>query len=148
MESHKEDLHLFSASPNLEEIRILQADFVSERNWDKFHSPRNLLLALVGEVGELAECFQWKGEVNEGLLDWSSEEKTHLAEELSDVLIYLVRLADKCKIDLPKAVLSKIEMNKRKYPANIVRGSSRKYTEYIKNDDQLEAQSIDDVSNL
>ena len=64
------------------------------------------------------------------LLDWSEKEKEHLGEELSDVLIYLVRLADKCNIDLPKAVERKFELNAKKYPATLVSGCSKKYTEY------------------
>lgn len=85
---------------------------------------------MVGEVGEVAELFQWRGEVADGLPDWTGEDRKALEEELSDVLIYLVRLADKCKIDLPSAVLRKIEINRQKYPADQVMGSSKKYTEY------------------
>ena len=120
----------FSTSPNLEDIRELHAEFSDERDWNKFHTPRNLLLAMVGEVGEVAELFQWRGEVADGLPDWTAEDRTALEEELSDVLIYLVRLADKCRIDLPSAVLRKIEINRQKYPADQVMGSSKKYTEY------------------
>ncbi|KAG6576025.1 dCTP pyrophosphatase 1, partial [Cucurbita argyrosperma subsp. sororia] len=76
-------------SVSLELLRLKMAEFAEERNWDRFHSPRNLLLALVGEVGELSEIFQWKGEVGKGLPEWAAEEKEHLGEELSDVLLYL-----------------------------------------------------------
>lgn len=110
--------------------RILTNEFANERNWNKYHTPRNLLLAMIGEVGELSELFQWRGEVMEGLPDWSEKEKEHLGEELSDVLIYLLRLSEKCKIDLPAAVLKKISKNKEKYPPFKVWGSSKKYTEY------------------
>jgi len=120
----------FSSSLSLEDIRQRQERFSNERNWDQFHSPRNLLLAMVGEVGELSECFQWKGEVTTGLPGWTEEERQHLGEELSDVLIYLVRLADKCNVDLPVAVTRKIKLNEQKYPANVVNGSSKKYSEY------------------
>lgn len=72
---------------------------------DQFHSPRNLLLALVGEVGELSECFQWKGEVAVGLPSFSGKEKQHVGEELADVLIYLVRLADRCDVNLTTATI-------------------------------------------
>ncbi|CAM8914909.1 unnamed protein product [Rhodiola kirilowii] len=106
------------------------ADFAKERDWDKFHSPRNLLLALVGEVGELSEIFQWKGEVGRGLPDWDEAEKQHLGEELSDVLLYLVRLSDICGIDLGKAALRKMDLNAQKYPVNICRGSSKKHSQY------------------
>lgn len=70
----------------------------------------------VGEVGELSEIFQWKGEVPKGLPDWKEEEKVHLGEELSDVLLYLVRLSDICGVDLGKAALRKVELNAIKYP--------------------------------
>lgn len=70
----------------------------------------------VGEVGELSEIFQWKGEVAKGLPNWSCDEKEHLEEELSDVLLYLVRLADVCGLDLGQAALTKIVKNAQKYP--------------------------------
>ncbi|KAM4697430.1 dCTP pyrophosphatase 1 [Rhinophrynus dorsalis] len=114
----------------MEDIRRLQAQFTVERDWNQFHQPRNLLLALVGEVGELAEIFQWKGEVSEGLPGWSQSERQELSHELSDVLIYLLELAEKCHVDLPRAVLDKMELNVKKYPAGRVQGSSKKYTEY------------------
>ncbi|KAL4558519.1 hypothetical protein LXL04_036720 [Taraxacum kok-saghyz] len=91
-------------------------DFARERDWEQYHSPRNLLLALVGEMGELSEIFQWKGEVPKGLSDWKEEEKVHLGEELSDVLLYLVRLSDMCGVDLGQAALRKIRLNAIKYP--------------------------------
>ncbi|GFU42621.1 dCTP pyrophosphatase 1 [Nephila pilipes] len=120
----------FSIYPNLEDIRQIQSNFVKERNWEQYHQPRNLLLALVGEIGELAELFQWRGEVKEGLPDWTEEEKEHLSQELSDVLLYLVRLSEKCHINLSAAILKKISMNAEKYPASKVWGSSKKYSEY------------------
>ncbi|KAH0975765.1 hypothetical protein GBA52_017664 [Prunus armeniaca] len=91
-------------------------EFAQVRGWDQYHSPRNLLLALVGEVGELSEIFQWKGEVARGLPNWTCDEKEHLEEELSDVLLYLIQLADVCGLDLGQAALSKIVKNARKYP--------------------------------
>lgn len=94
---------------------------------------RNLLLALVGETGELAECFQWKGEVAPGLPGFTSQERRHVGEELSDVLLYLVRLSDVCGIDLAAAVTAKLASNAAKYPAHRCRGSSAKYTQYTQN---------------
>ncbi|XP_061444047.1 dCTP pyrophosphatase 1 isoform X2 [Rhineura floridana] len=122
----------FSAKPTLEDIRSLQSTFTTERGWGRYHQPRNLLLALVGEVGELAELFQWREEAPEGLPGWTVPEREALSDELSDVLIYLVALADKCHVDLPLAALHKIEKNRLKYPAERVYGSSKKYTEYEK----------------
>ncbi|XP_071360712.1 glutamyl-tRNA(Gln) amidotransferase subunit B, mitochondrial [Trachinotus anak] len=120
----------FSPEPSFEDIRRMQAQFTDERAWNQFHQPRNLLLAMVGEVGEVAELFQWRGEVAEGLPDWTESERENLAQELSDVLIYLVELAEKCHVDLPQAVLRKMALNRLKYPASKVHGSAKKYTEY------------------
>lgn len=120
----------FSKEPTFEEVRRLQAEFTDERDWNQFHQPRNLLLAMVGEVGEVSELFQWRGEVAEGLPDWTESEREQLGQELSDVLIYLVELAEKCHVDLPQAVLRKMALNRLKYPANKVHGSAKKYTEY------------------
>ncbi|XP_030445244.2 uncharacterized protein LOC115667846, partial [Syzygium oleosum] len=105
-----------SKDVSLLELRDRLAEFAAVRGWEKYHSPRNLLLALVGEVGELSEIFQWKGEVERGLPNWSSNDKEHLEEELSDVLLYLVQLADVCGLDLGQAALSKLIKNARKYP--------------------------------
>ncbi|XP_010514099.1 PREDICTED: dCTP pyrophosphatase 1-like [Camelina sativa] len=109
-EENKDEVSLQTLSKKMD-------DFAKARDWEKYHSPRNLLLAMVGEVGELSEIFQWKGEVAIGCPDWKEEEKVHLGEELSDVLLYLVRLSDACGVDLGKAALRKIELNAIKYPA-------------------------------
>ncbi|OIW00788.1 hypothetical protein TanjilG_08784 [Lupinus angustifolius] len=109
------------SSVTLDMLKQIMAQFAKDRNWDQYHSPRNLLLAMVGEVGELSEIFQWKGEVAKGLPDWKEEEKIHLGEELSDVLLYLVRLSDMCGVDLGKAALRKVELNAIKYPAKIIK---------------------------
>ncbi|PNY17917.1 dCTP pyrophosphatase, partial [Trifolium pratense] len=83
----------------------------------------------VGEVGELSEIFQWKGEVQRGIPDWKEEEKIHLGEELSDVLLYLVRLSDICGVDLGKAALRKVELNAIKYPAKASKEVTNKENE-------------------
>lgn len=70
--------------------------------------------AQVGEVGELSECFQWKGEVQKGLEGFSDEEKIHVGEEMVDVFVYLIRLADKCNVDLPSAITRKMTLNEQK----------------------------------
>ncbi|XP_060180434.1 uncharacterized protein LOC132610162 [Lycium barbarum] len=118
---------------SLEELKEKMADFAKERDWDQFHTPRNLLLALVGEVGELSEIFQWKGEVPRGIPNWEEKEKLHLGEELSDVLLYLVRLSDICGIDLGNAALRKLALNAIKYPISLSKGSSKKLTLLSKN---------------
>uniref|UniRef100_A0A8C3FEJ8 dCTP pyrophosphatase 1 n=1 Tax=Chrysemys picta bellii TaxID=8478 RepID=A0A8C3FEJ8_CHRPI len=112
--------------------RQLQAEFVAERGWGQFHQPRNLLLALVGEVGEVAELFQWRAEpeARAGLPGWAPGERVALEEELSDVLLYLVSLAQQCQVDLPRAALRKLDRNRARYPADRAHGSARKYTHY------------------
>ncbi len=103
---------------------------VANNTGHKFHTPRNLVLALVGEVGELAEIFQWKGECAVGLEDWAAADKTHLGEELADCLLYLVRLSDRCGVDLTAAAMRKMDLNRKKYPIERCFGSSAKYTAY------------------
>lgn len=117
---------------SLEEIIRRQRAFAAERDWNQYHTPRNLVLALVGEVGELAELFQWKSDVMAppGVSTFSEAERVHLGEELSDVLLYLTRLADVCEIDLARAVEEKMEKNAAKYPATLCKGKSDKYTRY------------------
>ncbi|KAI5061865.1 hypothetical protein GOP47_0022404 [Adiantum capillus-veneris] len=129
-----------SSDVSLALLTRLMAHFASERDWDKLHSPRNLLLALVGEVGEVSEIFQWKDEVPKGLPDWSVEEKEHLGEELSDVLLYLLRLADICRIDLGDAALKKLKKKALKYPVEKCKGLSHKYTAY--KNEELEAREV------
>ena len=121
----------FSAA-SLESLRADMSAFAGEREWDGFHTPRNLLLALTGEVGELAELFQWRGDAGAapGLPGWNARDAEHLGEELSDVLLYLVRLADRCGVDLAAAAARKMALNRIKYPADRARGSSQKYTAY------------------
>ncbi|KAF9677740.1 hypothetical protein SADUNF_Sadunf08G0138800 [Salix dunnii] len=101
---------------SLKDLARKLEEFAKARDWEKYHSPRNLLLAMVGEVGELSEIFQWRGEVDKGLPNWEESDKEHLAEELSDVLLYLVRLADVCGVDLGDAATRKIVKNAIKYP--------------------------------
>jgi len=107
--------------------RRLQA-FADARDWNQFHSPKNLSMALVVEAAELAEHFQWLTQEESARLPAERLEK--VGEELADIFVYLVRLADRLGIDLPAAVDRKIELNEKKYPADRVRGSARKYDEY------------------
>ncbi|KAL5214011.1 hypothetical protein ABZP36_003163 [Zizania latifolia] len=134
------------AAVTLEALRRRMADFARERDWEQFHSPRNLLLALVGEVGELSEIFQWKGEVPKGLPGWGEREVEHLGEELADVLLYLVRLSDMCSVDLGKAALRKIELNARKYPVGQCKGSSKKHSYCSTTDDSAAGDDNGDAS--
>lgn len=114
----------------LHQVRDKLREFVKEREWEQFHTPRNLLLALVGEVGELSEIFQWKGEVGSNMEGLTEKEKVNAKEEVADVLAYLIRFSDVCGIDLGEAFMEKMEKNAKKYPKEIVKGSSQKYSEY------------------
>ena len=122
----------FSDGLTLEDLRRDQAAFVEERDWAQFHTPRSLALALVGEVGEVCELLQWRGDEGAppGLPEWAPQERAALADELADVLSYVVRLADVAGVDLADAFVRKLEKNRAKYPADAVRGSAAKYTEY------------------
>lgn len=117
--------------PNRTELLMLRDKlraFAAARDWDQFHSPKNLSMALIVEVAELMEHFQWLTEAQSGNL--AQEKKAVVAEELADILLYLVRLADKLGVDLSDAALHKLEKNAVKYPAEQVRGSAKKYSEY------------------
>jgi NTP pyrophosphatase (non-canonical NTP hydrolase) len=111
----------------LARIRQRLHAFVREREWEQFQTPKNLVMALTGEVGELSEQFQWlTAEQSEALDD---EQLNAVRDELADVQIYLLLLADRLGVDLPAAVERKIDKNERKYPVDRARGSARKYTE-------------------
>ncbi len=99
--------------------------FAAERDWDQFHSPKNLAAALSVEAAELLEHFQWLSE--EASASLSTEARNRVAEEMADVLLYLVRLADKLDVDLVAAAVAKMALNARKYPIEKSRGSSAKY---------------------
>ena len=108
----------------LEALAARLAEFARERDWDQFHSPKNLAMALAGEVGEVLEHFQWLTEPQSWNLPPDVREAVAL--ELADVLLYLVRLADKTGVDLMAAASRKIELNAAKYPAADVRGSAHR----------------------
>lgn len=110
------------------ELRDFLRQFASERDWDQFHSPKNLLMALTGEVGELCEQFQWL--TDEQVNNLSPEQAVDVADEIADVQIYLIRLADKLNVDIKASVTEKITKNAKKYPAELVRGSAKKYDQY------------------
>jgi NTP pyrophosphatase (non-canonical NTP hydrolase) len=117
--------------PNPSDLLMLRDKlraFAEARDWDQFHSPKNLSMALMVEAAELMEHFQWL--TGEQSAELSPEIKQAVGEELADILLYLVRLSDKLGIDLREAALHKLEKNALKYPAELVRGSSRKYSDY------------------
>jgi NTP pyrophosphatase (non-canonical NTP hydrolase) len=113
---------------DLARLRDLVRVFVNERDWDQFHTPKNLSAALSVEAAELLEHFQW---LQHGRIDELGEAKLEqVRHEMADVLVYLVRLADKLDVDLMAAVEEKMVLNRAKYPADKVRGDARKYHEY------------------
>lgn len=109
------------------ELRDALRRFAAERDWDQFHSPKNLSMALSVEAGELLERFQWLSEAKSHSL--SSAERAPVEEEMADVLLYLIRLADKLGVDLPAAARQKMKTNAEKYPVEKAKGKNKKYTE-------------------
>lgn len=101
--------------------------FADERDWDQFHTPKNLSMALAKEAAELLEIFQWLSEEQSSALKNQKDELQRVSEEIADVFIYLVRLADKLDIDIETAVAAKMEMNEKKYPVALAKGNAVKY---------------------
>ena len=113
---------------DLDELKKKLQQFANERDWDQFHSPKNLAMALNVEAAELLEHFQWLTEAESKNIPPAVFKE--VAEEVADIQIYLVRLADKLDVDIDEAVKKKLETNARKYPADLARGSAAKYTKY------------------
>ena len=113
----------------MKKLKYKLRDFANERNWNKFHNPKNLAMALNGEIGELTEIFQWLDAENSKLENLSNNDLKRCKEELADVFIYLIRLADKLEIDLIKEANTKIEINSKKYPVELSKGNSIKYNQ-------------------
>ena len=112
---------------SLEQIKTRLREFAAERDWDQFHSPKNLAMALIVEAAELVEHFQWLTEEQSQTLP--PEKLAEVEQEIADIQIYLIRLADKLGVDMEKAVNARIELNAKKYPADKVRGSAVKYND-------------------
>ncbi len=111
----------------LDDLAAALRAFAAERDWEQFHTPKNLAAALAVEAGEVLEHFQWL--TPEQSLALTGEQRQAVALELADVLLYLVRLADRTGVDLERAAREKLALNAKKYPADKARGSARKYTE-------------------
>ena len=103
-------------------------DFARQRDWEQFHSPKNLSMALSAETAELLEHFQWLTEQQSYRID--DEKKAAVALEMADILIYLIRTAERLDIDLIDAAWKKIEINEQRYPADKVRGDARRAADY------------------
>lgn len=113
------------AALDIEGLQDRLRAFAEARDWERFHSPKNLAMAITSEAGELADIFQWLTEEESRHL--SAENKRRAMEEIADVLIYLLRLGDRLEVDLQKAVLDKMELNDRKYPVELAKGNAVKY---------------------
>ena len=111
---------------DLESLRNQLRTFAAERDWDQFHSPKNLAAALAVEASELLEHFQWLTEAQSQQLP--PETLDEVRAEVADVLLYLIRISDKLGINLVEAAKAKIVLNAEKYPVEKARGSSKKYT--------------------
>ena len=112
---------------DLDSLRNQLRTFAADRDWDQFHSPKNLAAALAVEASELLEHFQWLTEAQSQQLP--PEALNEVSAEVADVLLYLIRISDKLGIDLIAAAKAKIVLNAKKYPVEKARGNSRKYTE-------------------
>jgi NTP pyrophosphatase (non-canonical NTP hydrolase) len=115
----------------LETLKAKLQTFADDRDWDQFHSPKNLSMALSVEASELVECFQWLTE--EQSKDLSPKQYQAVVDEMADVQVYLLRLATKLDVNMVEAVEQKMAKNSAKYPADLVKGSTKKYTEYEQN---------------
>lgn len=112
---------------SLEQIKERLRTFTTARDWDQFHSPKNLAMAMIVEAAELVEHFQWLTEDQSQTLP--PDKLAEVEQEIADIQIYLIRLADKLDIDMEQAVNAKMELNEKKYPAEKVRGRAVKYNE-------------------
>jgi NTP pyrophosphatase (non-canonical NTP hydrolase) len=112
----------------MDDVRNNIRTFIRERDWEQFHSLKNLAMALSVEASEIVEHFQWLTE--EESKNLPSEKLAEVRDEIGDVMIYLIELADKLGIDPVEAARAKVAINDQKYPADLVRGKASKYTEY------------------
>jgi len=115
-------------SDSIKELNERLLRFARERDWEQFHSPKNLSMALAGEAGELLEHFQWITEEQSQNLD--EDRKEAVALEMADIFIYLVRMAERLDINLLDAAWQKISINEKRYPVEQVKGDSRRAEEY------------------
>lgn len=113
----------------LSRLRQAVAQFARERDWERFHSPKNLAMALAGEAGELLELFQWLSEDESRQVARDPATARAVRDEIADVLVYLVRLAAVLEVDLDEAVRSKLAANAAKYPVALARGNATKYSQ-------------------
>jgi NTP pyrophosphatase (non-canonical NTP hydrolase) len=111
---------------DVKKIQAELAKFAEDRDWEQFHSPKNLSMALAGEAGELLEIFQWLTEDQSSKGSLTSEQLNDAAEEIADIMIYALRLADRLEINVEAAILSKVEKNAARYTVEASRGNAQK----------------------
>lgn len=111
------------------ELREILSGFVRERDWEQFHSPKNLSMALAAETGELMEHFLWQESSKSHLIMDDPRKAQAIREELADIIIYALEFANAAKFDVAQAIREKIAINAQKYPAEKARGNALKYTE-------------------
>ncbi len=117
-------------SLNLEKLHERIQKFSKDRNWDQFHSMKNLSMALSVEASELAEIFQWMSEKDSNEISKDPEKLQAFKDEIADVLIYLLRMSYKADLDLEEVVMMKMDKNELKYPVEKAFGNSKKYDQY------------------
>lgn len=117
-------------SSDIVEMQKKIRSFCSVRDWDQFHNPKDMAISLLLESSEVLEHFQWK--TNAEISDYLAVNKHEVADELSDVLYWVLRMSDKLNIDINEAFYKKLEKNARKYPVDKAKGNHKKYTEHEK----------------
>jgi dCTP diphosphatase len=115
---------------DVEQIKMLLRNFSTERDWNQFHNPKNLAMSLACESGELLEIFRWLTEEESTQAKMNPHSKEQVAHELADILLNAIRLADLMDINLTESIHVKFAINEQKYPADVVRGSAKKYNQY------------------
>lgn len=115
---------------NIIELQDRLQRFTDERDWEQFHTPKNLIMALCGEVGELTEIFQWLTEEESQAIVKDVKKMEQVEEEIADIQVYVLRLAHKLGVDIERAIEKKMRKNTEKYPVHLARGNAKKYTEY------------------
>ena len=120
---------IFDNKTSISKLRQLAQDFVDERDWNKYHNPKDLAISIAIEAAELMELFQWMGQIEMEKMAEDDDKLLRIREELADVVILCLNMCNTLGIDLSQAIVEKIEKNKAKYPADLVRGNYRKYTQ-------------------
>lgn len=111
----------------LRQIKQMISQFVEERDWLQYHDPKNLVMALMSEVGELADQFRWVKNTESHALATSPDHAEEVADELADIMMFAFEFASVCNIDISSAIASKLEKNAAKYPIEKAKGSCKKY---------------------